>query len=53
MKAIFCVSGLALLIYCAAADSLLDLLGAGMFCILGIGLCLGVLVTSRRGNLYD
>lgn len=48
MKAIFCISGIALMIYLAAADSLLDKLGIVGFLLCGLGL-LGTMWASSRG----
>lgn len=48
MKILFCVSGTALLLYLAAADSLLDKLGIVGFLLCGMGL-LGTLWASSRG----
>ena len=48
MKILFCFSGTALLLYLAAADSLLDKLGTVGFLLCGMGL-LGTLWASSRG----
>ena len=48
MKILFCVSGTALLLYLAAADSLLDKLGIVGFLLCGLGL-LGTMWASSRG----
>ena len=48
MKALFCISGLGLLLYMAGADSLLDKLGTVGFLLCGMGL-LGTLWASSRG----
>lgn len=47
MKVLFRVSGLAWLIYCAAADSLLDKLGFVWFGLLGVALSGVMAVISR------
>lgn len=46
MKILFCVSGTALLLYLAAADSLLDKLGAVWFFAVGLLLLVGMLAGS-------
>lgn len=48
MKILFCVSGTALMLYLAAADSLLDKLGIVGFLLCGLGL-LGTMWASGRG----
>ena len=46
MKALFCISGLGLLLYMAGADSLLDKLGAVGFFAVGLLLLGGMLAGS-------